>query len=352
MSVSSQENKGVDRENSLNTRVGFCLRCVQTLKVDCRIHVVLYALIIIPAVVLVMSSSSIFADAVPGGGGGGSVYTETWTVSTTTTNSSATNTSKQKVVVTVDGEDVLISVVIGGTSILIGRMSNSRKKPEKETRPDSIMLASDLDAFTPEMKAELLKNLKNEIDQQRKNLNAEMIKKRLEEFERLKNNQYFDDAIQRLKNMREEPTFDNIQEQVETLKKKFEELRDLKQCPKCDKPVQATPVETKFGGDLVRYGHHDQSVGGTHNWWASRENDKSAWDHWRQERNLPTMYTHCKCAYCRTMHRRSDIKPSNGVIDRWFGHGPQFKCQNPKCGKEQWVPKTNEWKDETVDIFR
>jgi len=312
--------------------------------------VVLYALIIIPALLLVVSSSSIFADAVPGGGGGGSVYTETWTVSTTTTNSSTTNTSMtSKVVVTVDGKDIIISVVIGGTSIFIGRMSNSHKKSEEETRSDSIMLASDLDAFPPEMKNELLQNIKKAIDQQRENreIDAETLKERLDAFEKLKNSPHFDDAIQILRDMHEDLTFDNLQEKVEDLEAKYQELKDLKQCRKCNKPVQATPYKGPSSYDFQWY---RGSCG--HDWCRLHEDDPSAYDQWRRERNLPTIQTHCKCAYCGTMHRRDEIKPSNGWWNRTFGYGPQFKCQNKACGKEQWVPKTNRWEDETVSVFQ
>lgn len=298
-------------------------------------------------------SSSIFADAVPGGGGGGSVYTESWTVSSsTTTSSSATNTSKQKLVYTVDGEDVLISVVIGGTSILIGRISNTRKKPDeespKEHKNNGIMLASDLDAFTPEMKNQLLKDIKNQIDQKRKDreIDAETLKERLDAFERLKNSPHFDDAIQILRDMREELTFDNLQEKVEDLEAKHQELKDLKQCPRCNKPVQATPYKGPSDFSFQWY-----RGGCGHDWCRLHEDDPSAYDHWRRERNLPTVQTHCECAYCGTMHRRDDIKPSNGIIDRWFLYGPKFKCQNKACGKEQWVPKTNRWEDETVSVF-
>jgi len=305
-----------------------------------------------------MSGSRIFADAVPGGGGGGSVYTETWTVSSsTTTSSSATNTSKQKLVYTVDGEDVLISVVIGGTSILIGRISNTRKKPDeespKEHKNNGIMLASDLDAFTPEMKNQLLKDIKNQIDQKRKDreIDAETLKERLDAFEKLKNSPHFDDAIQILRDMREDLTLDNLQEKVEDLEAKSQELKDLKQCPKCNKPVQATPYKGPSDFSVQWYHHQDPSGGRGDNWCVIREDDQSAFDHWRRERNLPTMQTHCKCAYCGTMHRRNDIIPSNGFFQRCFLYGPKFKCQNPKCGQEQWVPKTNRWEDETVAVF-
>ncbi len=325
---------------------------MQRLKVDYRIHIVLYALIIILALVLVMSSSRILADAVPGGGGGGSVYTETWTVSTTTTNSSTTNPSetnpsKQKIAVTVDGEDIVISVVIGTTSVIIGRMSNSLTRKKRES--DSIMLVSDLDAFTPEMKEQLLKDMKNAIDQRRKDreIDAETLKERLEEFEKLKNSPHFDDAIQILRDLKEDLTLENLQDKVEDLEAKHRELKDLKQCRKCNKPVQATPYKGPSSYDFQWY---RGSCG--HDWCRLHEDDPSAYDQWRRERNLPTIQTHCKCAYCGTMHRRDEIKPSNGWWNRTFGYGPQFKCQNKACGKEQWVPKTNRWEDETVSVFQ
>ena len=326
---------------------------MQRLKDDYRKHVVLYALIIIPTLVLVMSSSSIFADVVPGGGDGGSVYTETWTASTTTTtNSSTANTSQQKVVATVDGKDIVISIVIGGTSIFIGRVSNSRRKSEEETRSDSIMLAGDLDVFTPELKDQLLKDIKNELDKQRRDrvLDAESLKEHLDEFEKLKRSPYFDDAIRILNDMREELTLDNLQEKVEDLEKTHEELKDLKQCSKCNKPAKAIPLGTDGGVGLKHYRHPDPLGGRGHDWYVLPENDKSAWDHWRMQRNLPTTYSHCKCAYCGTMHRRNDLKASNGLFDR-FIYGTKFKCQNPKCGHEQWVPNTNRWEDETVAVF-
>jgi hypothetical protein len=119
---------------------------------------------------VISHAGGVVAD-VPGGGGGGGIYTEEWSTTTATTNSTmqpaAQTTSKTnpEIGLVVRGEDVFIAVLIGGIAIFIGKVGNATQQVQKNRKqgpPESpsVMLAGDLDALPPEIKAELMKDIK------------------------------------------------------------------------------------------------------------------------------------------------------------------------------------------------
>ena len=142
-----------------------------------------------------------------------------------------------------------------------------------------------------------------------------------------------------------------IEEAIERITTANKNLKDRKICRQCRKPVKAIHLDTPEDRSVGKWYTHTTPSGSRHQWFTSHKQDKTAYDSWREANGLPTKWTHCKCAYCNTLHRRDNLK-RNSWFQRTFGMGPKFQCKNPKCKIWQWVPKTKTWQDDTVKTFR
>ncbi len=255
--------------------------------------------------------------------------------------------------------------IIGGISLVGAKVLNDQDRKRRNRKQiviidadhlpkDKIMIAGDLDAYSPEIKAEILKRIQSDIDKLKNDGYFDIHKKKLDEFNKLKKNPYFNDAIQMLRNEGYK-TKDiapwEIEETIERITTANKNLKDRKICRQCRKPVKAIHLNTPEDRSVGKWYTHTTPSGSRHKWFTSHKRDKTAYDNWRESHGLPTIWTHCKCAYCGTLHRRDNLK-LNSWIQRTFGMGPKFQCKNPKCKNWQWVPKTKSWQDDIVRTFR
>jgi hypothetical protein len=257
----------------------------------------------------------------------------------------------------VNASKITIGTLIGLISLLIGKGLNSIPTLKKEDKivldrvpDDQIMLAGDLSTLPPKIKDEILKQIRKKIDKQKKNGFTKIYKKKLNEFTKLKKSPYFDDAIQLLRKEGYKPGDIEqweIEEAIQRIKEQHDKLKDKKMCRHCRKPVKAIRLQTREDQSIGKWYTHTTPGGSQHKWFVSHHDDKDAYTQWRERNDLPTSYTHCRCGYCFTVHRRDQLE-KNPWYERWFST-QKFKCK--KCRNWQKIPKAGTIEDNTVAIF-